>query len=739
MPANSALLWLRSAVTLILLLMLLPELPWINTAVLAETTRESVPVVKGERGQDTWLPCDVDSEHDDSPAKVLWYAPLTAANSSGGERTPFYMVEDTQRRGIWNGQHAIGVHWAGRASFSVSRSPAALRLSRLELSDSGAYLCTVAFHGGAQRNSTVRLVVGVAPSVPIIMTSAGTAVEGTIGPFMVGESLSLVCLVEKGVPVPTVTWRRDGAELMRETDPGSRDLDGVVRSSIVIDTLTRDDLLMELSCETSNIIGGPFEASVLVDLTLPPVSVKILGTHRTFEVDVSAEFRCEVVGSRPPPKVSWWLDEQRLEPFLTEEKANSTTTSLLLVLTARADKATLTCRALNTRLLGEVWEDTLLLNVYHAPHASLSLGQGLHLERIHEGQDVYLECAIRANPWISDVLWTLDGEPLEDVALAAAMQNGSSSASATVLAAPGGPGFTPQPQTHVLLQEQYLVLRNVTSKFTGSYACHVRSARGEAVSNSLDLRVQYAPRCRKGMQEVFRYSTSREELSIPCEMDADPEDLTFHWIMKNNSEVRDLLTFTTNGSRSVARYKPAVATEFVSLVCWANNSVGSQRQPCTYFVEPHGAPKALSGCEVVNQAMTWFFVRCSEDDSEDRPVGQEWYLLEVFHADTGAPLGNVSARGRPVFHVDDIPPATECLALAYAVNERGGRSEPARVVVQAIPPPSKLLTSGAVPSEAKNTAHLLALTVLLLLLRRALLSCTSGCSSKCHYSCLDIR
>ncbi|KAL3201609.1 hypothetical protein MRX96_012635 [Rhipicephalus microplus] len=156
---SSTLLWLRSAVTLILLVLVLPEFSWINNAALAETTRESVPVIKGERGQVTWLPCDVDSEHDDSPAKVLWYAPATAANASG-ERTPFYMVEDTQRRGIWNGQHAIGVHWAGRASFSVSRSPAALRLSRLELSDSGAYLCTVAFHGGAQRNATVRLIVG---------------------------------------------------------------------------------------------------------------------------------------------------------------------------------------------------------------------------------------------------------------------------------------------------------------------------------------------------------------------------------------------------------------------------------------------------------------------------------------------------------------------------------------------------------------------------------------------------
>ncbi|XP_077515992.1 immunoglobulin superfamily member 10-like isoform X2 [Amblyomma americanum] len=725
-------LWLRCAVTLPIVGLL--QLTWIN-ATRAETTGESVPVIKGERGQDTWLPCDVDSERDDSPAKVLWYAPASAANASAERSSPFYMVEDTQRRGIWNGQHAIGVHWAGRASFSVSRSPAALRLSRLELSDSGSYLCTVAFHGGAQRNSTVRLVVGVAPSVPIIMTSAGTVVEGTIGPFIIGESLSLICLVEKGVPVPTVTWRRDGAELMRETDPGSRDLDGVVRSSIGIDTLTRDDLLMELSCETSNLIGGPFESAVLVDLTLPPVSVKILGTHRSFEVDVSAEFRCEVVGSRPPPKVSWWLDDERLDPFLTEEKTNMTATSLLLVLTARADKATLTCRALNTRLPGEVWEDTLLLNVYHAPRASLSLGQGLHLERIHEGQDVYLECAIRANPWISDVLWTLDGEPLEDVAAA---HNASSASSSAASSPASGGAATAQPQTHVLLQEQYLVLRNVTSKFTGSYACHVRSARGEAVSNSLDLRVQYAPRCKKGMQEVFRYSTSREELFIPCEMDADPEDLTFHWVMKNNSEVRDLLTFTSNGSRSVARYKPAVATEFVSLICWANNTVGAQKQPCNYFVEPHGAPKALSGCAVVNQAMTWFFVRCSEDDEEDRPSGQEWYLLEVFHADTGALLGNVSSRGRPVFQVDAIPPATECLAMAYAVNERGGRSEPARVVVQAIPPPSKLLTGGAMPSQTRCTTHLMTLTVLLLLLRQASSKWMSGLSI-CHFSCLDIR
>lgn len=76
---------------------------------------------------------------------------------------------------------------------------------------------------------------------------------------------------------------------------------------------------------------------------------------------------------------------------------------------------------------------------------------------------------------MTDVVWTLDGEALED-----ATGNLTSS---------GLTGGSLQ-QTQLLLQEQYLVLRNVSAKYTGSYSCHVRNARGATVSNVLDLRVQ---------------------------------------------------------------------------------------------------------------------------------------------------------------------------------------------------------------------------------------------------------
>lgn len=56
----------------------------------------------------------------------------------------------------------------------------------------------------------------------------------------------------------------------------------------------------------------------------------------------------------------------------------------------------------------------------------------------------------------------------------------------------------------------------------------------------------------------------------------------------------------------------------------------------------------------------------------------------------------------PIFiQVGDIPDATECIALVFAVNEKG-RSEPSRVIVQAISPPSKLLTSGTYVHSRRN-------------------------------------
>ncbi|OQR79243.1 kin of IRRE protein 1-like [Tropilaelaps mercedesae] len=103
-----------------------------------------------------------------------------------------------------------------------------------------------------------------------------------------------------------------------------------------------------------------------------------------------------------------------------------------------------------------------------------------------------------------------------------------------------------------------------------------------------------------------------------------------------------------------------------------------------------GVPPVLEECQVVNQAQSWFFLEC---DTSSREHVAEIYQVEVRHADSGALLFNASSEGDAAFEVRGLPEATECIALVFARNEKG-RSEPARVVIKAISPPSKLLTNG---------------------------------------------
>ncbi|CAG2058733.1 unnamed protein product, partial [Timema podura] len=65
----------------------------------------------------------------------------------------------------------------------------------------------------------------------------------------------------------------------------------------------------------------------------------------------------------------------------------------------------LTCRADNTRVRAGVEEDTWKLDVYFTPIPTLKLGSSLNPDDIEEGDDVYFECQIKANPWAYKVVW----------------------------------------------------------------------------------------------------------------------------------------------------------------------------------------------------------------------------------------------------------------------------------------------------------------------------------------------
>ena len=69
-------------------------------------------------------------------------------------------------------------------------------------------------------------------------------------------------------------------------------------------------------------------------------------------------------------------------------------------------------------------------------------------------------------------------------------------------------------------------------------------------------------------------------------------------------------------------------------------------------VSREGVPTQLEGCQVVNQAQSWFFLEC-DSIREDVDKSKEFYLLEVFNADTQELFVNVTSD-EPVFQVGCI-------------------------------------------------------------------------------------
>ncbi|VVC96424.1 unnamed protein product [Leptidea sinapis] len=192
------------------------------------------------------------------------------------------------------------------------------------------------------------------------------------------------------------------------------------------------------------------------------------------------------------------------------------------------------CVATNSRLPVNTIEDQFKLNVVYSPLVTLTLGSTLNPHDIKEGDDVYFECNVRANPKEHRISWFHNDRPV--------LQNMTSG---------------------IILSTRSLVLQKVTRQEAGRYSCKASNSRGESSSESVRLRVQYAPVCGFSSPQVVGAALD-ESLHVRCAVHADPTDVTF---------------FT-----SELRYTPASERDYGALTCRGTNTVGRQEQPCVFQI-----------------------------------------------------------------------------------------------------------------------------------------------------------
>jgi hypothetical protein len=111
-----------------------------------------------------------------------------------------------------------------------------------------------------------------------------------------------------------------------------------------------------------------------------------------------------------------------------------------------------------------------------APVVSIKLGSNLKANDINEGDDVYFECDVHANPESYKRLWFKDGKELHQNATAGIILPG----------------------------EHSLVLQSVTKASAGEYSCMAVNTEGRSISRPVTLEVM----C-KYIPFIFKSSNSK--------------------------------------------------------------------------------------------------------------------------------------------------------------------------------------------------------------------------------------
>ncbi|KAM7300538.1 synaptogenesis protein syg-2 [Ixodes scapularis] len=378
-------------------------------------------------------------------------------------------------------------------------------------------------------------------------------------------------------------------------------------------------------------------------LRVKPSTVRIRSKQRPLAAGLAAEIECEAAGSRPAPVITWWRGKEKLPTshFKILLIGNRIFSVVAYTPTREDNGKKLRCLAENPNLIGSSIEASYILDVYYKPVVRLQLGKRLRLEEIFQGQDLYLECSIDANPSVSEVVWRFEGREVRS-----------------------------NPAAKVITSNQSLVFQAIQRQNAGRYICVAINSEGESESNEVHLRVQYSPVCSSRQRTVYP-AAAHEMVQVSCDVDAHPSVVSFRWAFNGTLRSHEVQSFVSEGGRSVASYVPREEADYGSLLCWGANDMGTQKTPCQFKVTPVGPPLAPSNCTLSNQTQESFLAECREDH-----IGgpRQLYSLEVHDVSCHRLLANLTAD-RPAFWVQGVPAGINVVLVLYAAN-RMGRSQP---------------------------------------------------------------
>ncbi|XP_054714278.1 hemicentin-2-like [Uloborus diversus] len=488
------------------------------------------------------MPCNVLQKKDDTVEFIFWY--------KNDGVTALYTL-DARSRPLGEASHIRNETYSDRVQFYITAETPYLQLDYLREEDSGNYFCRVDYQWSATELTKVNLIVVVPPKKLIIRDDSGQEVRELAGPYREKSDISLSCEAQKGFPPPNVTWWRDG-KLWDNTF--QKYASGVV-NDLKLMNLSRSDIYATFYCKAQNTrLMEPVLRSVILDMYLYPQRVSIINRPTSISAGKRLEFKCESWGSRPPAKIFWKLNGTMLSDHTETVQDNVTSSILRLFPKLRHHKLVLSCTAENPKMFGSGMIDNRVLNITYVPQVSLRLIKEEADRQPKEDDYLRLVCEIDANPLVLKIGWLFQDLPLSHN----------------------------QSRTDIV-SGNTLVFKRLTRRNRGRYRCYATNAEGRGMSQELTLNISHAPVCKENQQITYVVGLN-ESVTVRCEVEAVPPDVTFKWEFSNTVHKHYNLQHTNDRVVSLATYRPVTSADYGTLFCWANNSIGHQQSSCFFTV-----------------------------------------------------------------------------------------------------------------------------------------------------------
>ncbi|XP_035219364.1 hemicentin-1-like, partial [Stegodyphus dumicola] len=394
------------------------------------------------------MPCNILQKKGDSVEFIFWY--------KNDGVTALYTLDARDRR-LADAFHMRNETYSDRVQFHVTGDQPYLQMDYLREEDTGSYFCRVDYQWSATELKRVNLIVVVPPKRLVIRDDSGQEIRDRAGPYKEKSDIGLSCEAQKGFPSPNVTWWRDN----KLWDNTFKKVSNNVVNEIRLSNLSRSDLFATFHCKAQNTkLTSPIIKTIVLDLYLYPVSVKITSKPMALSAGKPVDVTCESVGSRPSAKITWWLNGTRLTDHIETVHDNVTSSVLRLQPKVQYHKTPLACRAENPKLYDSHVEDIRLLNITYVPQVSLRLIKEEADRQPKEDDFVRLICDTDANPPLLKVGWLFNDLPLSHNESRIDVVSGNT-----------------------------LVFKRLTRRNRGRYKCYAINEEGRGISQELVLNI----------------------------------------------------------------------------------------------------------------------------------------------------------------------------------------------------------------------------------------------------------